>query len=70
MTNFPCGVTAKLLVLRLHRSKKSLISLKYYRDLAATPPKKAKAEIAVDVQCTYRNNLIINKLQNIVAAFF
>jgi hypothetical protein len=33
--------------LRLHRIKKSWIGLKYYRDLAATPPEKAKAEIAV-----------------------
>jgi hypothetical protein len=46
VTNFPCGVTAKPPILRLHRIKKSWIGLKYYRDLAATPPEKAKAEIA------------------------
>jgi hypothetical protein len=66
VTNFPCGVTAKPPILRLHRIKKSWIGLKYYRDLAATPPEKAKAEIAVDLSAiSALASNIINHIENI-----
>jgi hypothetical protein len=45
MINFPRGVTARFAVTP---HEKLWVSLKYYQDLAATPPQKVIVEIAAE----------------------